>query len=210
MKDSQHNRLVVFKIFIENLAGLSKCTDKGVAAIITDKALTQVLSIGVNGGVSGGSDCLCNTSGKYTCIHAEANAIAKCTTDLHDKTMLCTLSPCVTCAALIANSGIKVFGYVTQHKDTSGLQLLREAGVEIITLDKLTSIPVIKQKRLPPDLQVLWDKLLCGKSVFLPHADMHERESVYNELRTYAEYEHRQLIMREDFTSYCAWELRLI
>lgn len=42
-------RMALFKDFTNNLATLSKCSERHVAAIITDRDLTQVYSIGING-----------------------------------------------------------------------------------------------------------------------------------------------------------------
>lgn len=126
-----YNRMLVFKNFVRELADLSKCVDKKQAAIIINKDGTQVYSIGVNGGPKGGLDCLCNTPGKYTCIHAEANAIAKCTVADPCKIMICTTSPCVTCAALITNSGFTEVYYLREWKDTMGLRILRDAGIQV-------------------------------------------------------------------------------
>lgn len=131
-----YKRLCVFVKFVEGLASLSKCTDKKVAAIIVDYSGTQVYSIGVNGGPAGGMDCLCTLGGKYTCAHAEANALAKCTVDCKGKIMICSLSPCVTCATLIVNSGITRVYYLEQYKDTTGLELLRQAGVETFSVEQ--------------------------------------------------------------------------
>lgn len=124
-------RIQVFKRFVEDLATLSKCTDKHVAAIIIDKEATQVFSIGVNGGPKGGLDCLCTLSGKYTCAHAEANALAKCKQDCRGATMICTMSPCVTCATLIVNAGISCVYYINKYKDDMGLQILQQAGIRV-------------------------------------------------------------------------------
>lgn len=124
-------RIQVFKRFVEDLATLSKCTDKHVAAIIIDKEATQVFSIGVNGGPKGGLDCLCTLGGKYTCAHAEANALAKCKQDCRGATMICTMSPCVTCATLIVNAGITQVYYINKYKDDMGLQILQQAGIRV-------------------------------------------------------------------------------
>lgn len=126
-----NKRLQAFITFLNALKPLSKCEDKKQAAIIVNKDLSQVLSIGLNGGPKGGADCLCKLGGKYTCIHAEAQAIAKATTDLTDCIMICTMSPCVTCASLIVNVGIKEVYYGTDYKDPAGLNILREAGVKV-------------------------------------------------------------------------------
>lgn len=131
MKLDSRKRLEVFLTFTKNLATLSKCTDKQTAAIIVDAEFKQVYSIGINGGPKGGIDCLCQLGGKYTCIHAEANAIAKCTALDNKKVMICTYSPCVTCASLIVNSGINTVIYMEQYHDTKGIEILQAAKVSV-------------------------------------------------------------------------------
>ena len=129
-------RIEVFRDFVMNLATLSKCKDKGVAAIITDKDGTQVYSIGINGGPRHGLDCLCALGGKYTCVHAEANALAKCTVADPEKVFFCSLSPCVTCASLIVNSGASAVYYVDSYKDESGLEVLANAGIMVRCIER--------------------------------------------------------------------------
>lgn len=131
---SLQDRLIVFAKFVENLAQISKCTDKKVAAIITDTLASQIYSIGVNGGPKGGLDCLCALGGKYTCAHAEANALVKCTVDCTNKVMICSMSPCITCATLIVNSGINAFYYLNEYHDNTGLKILKDAGIIVALL----------------------------------------------------------------------------
>ena len=121
--------LKIFEDFVGNLAALSKCEQSGQAAIILNSAADQVYSIGINGGPKGGKQCLCNLPGKYTCIHAEAQAIAKCTSTDKDKIMICTMSPCITCASLIVNTGFKCVFYIKEWHDKTGIEILRHAGV---------------------------------------------------------------------------------
>lgn len=128
-------RIKVFAEFVKQLATLSKCSDRGVAAIAIDKYGTQIYSIGINGGPKKGIDCLCLLGNKYTCIHAEAQCIAKCTTLDQEKIMLCTLSPCVTCASLIINTGFIAVYYIEEYKDTAGLELLESANIKIVRLE---------------------------------------------------------------------------
>lgn len=128
-------RLQVFKNFALELASLSKCEEKKVAAIITDTNLMQVYSIGVNGGPRNLQDCLCKIDGKYGCLHAEINALVKCNTD-KQKIMIVTLSPCKQCAAAIINApgGFKVVYYVNEWKDITGLKLLQSAGIATLKI----------------------------------------------------------------------------
>ena len=132
---ASHPRLKVFRRFALDLATLSKCRDRGVAALIVDEECTNVFAIGINGGPKGGMDCLCGT-GKYTCAHAEANALAKCNTDCHGRAMICTLSPCVTCATLIVNSGITTVYIIEKYKDETGIKLMLDADIRVVLLEE--------------------------------------------------------------------------
>lgn len=130
---SQQERIGVFKNFTNNLATLSKCSERKVAAIITDKDLSQVYSIGLNGGPKGLVDCMCKMDGKYGCIHAEINALIKCMTNDPGKVMFVTLSPCKQCAAAIINApgGFSAVYYFEEWKDTTGIKLLKQAGISV-------------------------------------------------------------------------------
>lgn len=127
-------RLYTFIEFTKNLAKQSKCTEKRVAAVITDKALTQVYSIGINGGPKGLQDCLCITDGKFGCLHAEINALIKCVNTERDKIMFVSLSPCKQCATAIINAGFSAVYYNEAWKDTTGLLLLKTAGIFVMQL----------------------------------------------------------------------------
>lgn len=131
-----NSRLNVFKNFVKDLATLSKCTERKVAAVITDKDLSQVYSIGLNGGPKGLADCLCVIDGKYGCIHAEQNALVKCLSDAPDKVMFVTLSPCKTCAAAIINApgGFSAVYYCDEWKDNTGIKLLEAAGIKCLRI----------------------------------------------------------------------------
>ena len=125
-------KLQVFADFVDNLSTLSKCKEKQVAAVITDKDMMQVYSIGLNGGARGLDDCLCETTGKYGCVHAEINALIKCRSDAADKVMFVTLSPCVACAAAIINApgSFSAVYYLEEWKNDEGLKLLRKSGIK--------------------------------------------------------------------------------
>ena len=126
-------RQEVFKNFTINLADLSKCSERHVAAIITDKYLSQIYSIGVNGGPKGLADCMCVIDGKYGCIHAEINALIKCSSTEPDKIMFVTLSPCKQCATAIINApgGFSKVYYFEEWKEDYGIQLLKAAGIHV-------------------------------------------------------------------------------
>lgn len=129
-------RIKVFAKFAKDLAALSKCEERQVAAIITDRSMSQIYSIGLNGGPKGLIDCMCRLGTKYGCIHAEINALIKCRSDAPDKVMFVTLSPCVSCAAAIINApgGFSTVYYLEQWKDTTGIELLKSAGINVMCL----------------------------------------------------------------------------
>ena len=130
------DRIVVFANFTRDLASLSKCEERKVAAIITDRELTQIYSIGLNGGPKGLVDCMCKIDGKYGCVHAEINALIKCRSDAPGKVMFVSLSPCKQCAAAIINApgGFSTVYYLQQWKDTIGIELLKKAGIRCVCL----------------------------------------------------------------------------
>ena len=132
-------RLRVFATFAKDLAKLSKCTERQVAAIITDADMSQVYSIGINGGPKGLVDCMCTLNSKYGCIHAEINALVKCRSDAENKVMIVTLSPCVACAAAIINApgSFSTVYYLEKWKDTTGIELLKNAGIKCIDISDL-------------------------------------------------------------------------
>lgn len=132
----QQARIEVFKRFVSDLSTLSKCEERHVAAIVVDKALTQVYSIGINGGPKGLAECLCVTDGKYGCIHAEINALIKCTNTDPEKVMFVTLAPCKQCAASIINApgGFSTVYYLEDWKENNGLKLLTMAGIKVLKI----------------------------------------------------------------------------
>ena len=133
------DRLAVFARFAKELATLSKCTERKVAAIITDKNLTQIYSIGLNGGPKGLVDCMCKIDGKYGCVHAEINALVKCHNADKDKVMIVTLSPCKQCAAAIINApgGFSAVYYLDKWKDSTGINLLASAGIRCECIENI-------------------------------------------------------------------------
>jgi dCMP deaminase len=120
---------------------LSYCNRKKVGAIIVrDK---MIISDGYNGTPSGFENC-CedeDNNTKWYVLHAEANAISKVarsTQSCEGATLYITLSPCKDCSKLIHQSGIKRVVYHKEYKDSSGLDFLRKAGVEVDLIEDLT------------------------------------------------------------------------
>jgi len=120
-------------------AKLSHCERKQVGALIVKERM--IISDGFNGTPTGFENC-CEEEGntKWYVLHAEANAILKVassTQSCKNSTLYITLSPCKECSKLIHQSGIKRVVYANQYKDTTGLEFLEKAGVELTYLNKL-------------------------------------------------------------------------
>jgi len=99
----------------------------------------MIISDGFNGTPSGFDNC-CEDEGGNTLwyvLHAEANAIlkvAKSTHNCQDATIYLTLSPCKDCSKLMVQSGIKRLVFIDGYKDQSGIDFLKDAGVEIVQI----------------------------------------------------------------------------
>ncbi|MRI62834.1 CMP deaminase [Ornithobacterium rhinotracheale] len=113
---------------------LSYCKRKQVGALIVKDRM--IISDGYNGTPSGFENT-CeddDNNTKWYVLHAEANAILKVaasTQSCKGATLYITLSPCKECSKLVYQSGIKRVVYMDQYSDTSGLEFLAKAGVEI-------------------------------------------------------------------------------
>jgi len=116
---------------------LSRCKRKQVGALIVKDKM--IISDGYNGTPSGFNNCCEDKEGltKWEVLHAEANAILKVAASSQsckDATLYITLSPCRECSKLIYQAGIKRMVYVKGYRDTSGLEFLKKAGVELVQL----------------------------------------------------------------------------
>ena len=114
---------------------LSHCSRKQVGALIVKNGM--IISDGYNGTPTGFDNSCENGDGdtNWYVIHGEANAILKCAKhglSCEGGTLYKTHSPCRDCSKLILQSGIKRLVYLHDYKDTSGLDFLREANIEII------------------------------------------------------------------------------
>ena len=117
---------------------LSHCKRKQVGALIVKDRM--IISDGYNGTPSG-FDNVCETpenTTKWHVLHAEANAIlkvARTSQSCENSTLYVTLSPCRECSKLIHQSGIKKVVYNVGYSDTSGIDFLKDAGVEVEKLN---------------------------------------------------------------------------
>ena len=112
----------------------SYCKRRQVGALIVKNRM--IISDGYNGTPSGFEN-ICeeenNTTKPYV-LHAEANAItkvAKSNNSSDGATLYITDSPCMECAKLIIQSGIRRVVFDRKYRITDGLDLLERAGVEV-------------------------------------------------------------------------------
>ena len=116
----------------------SYCTRRQVGALIVKDRM--IISDGYNGTPSGFENICEDENGvtKPYVLHAEANAIskvAKSGNSAEGATLYITASPCMECAKLIIQSGIRRVVYRDEYRLTDGVDLLRRAGVEVEKVD---------------------------------------------------------------------------
>ena len=122
------------KIWAEN----SYCTRLKVGALIVKDKM--IISDGYNGTPSGFENVceLDNGTTKPYVLHAEANAItkiAKSGNNSDGATLYVTASPCLECAKLIIQSGIRRVVYGQMYRTTDGIDLLERAGIEVVFVE---------------------------------------------------------------------------
>jgi len=118
-------------------AKLSKAKRAQVGACLV--TAHGVIIGGVNGQPIGCSnECEYNNGGelvtKNSTIHAEVNAVLRAAREgvsCFNATIYTTLSPCVPCAAMLVNAGIKKLVYSELYREKTGVELLVSAGVEV-------------------------------------------------------------------------------
>ena len=116
----------------------SYCKRRQVGALLVKDRM--IISDGYNGTPSGFENVCEDESGvtKPYVLHAEANAItkvAKSGNSSEGATLYITASPCIECAKLIIQSGIKRVVYSDEYRLTDGVDLLRRAGIEVEKAD---------------------------------------------------------------------------
>ena len=128
------------------VASRSNCMKRKVAAVIVlDK---RIISTGYNGTPRGTRNCneggcpRCNNMAKSgtnldecLCSHGEENAIVQASyhgVSLKDSTIYSTFAPCLMCAKMIINSGIREVVYNLDYPlNDSAFRLFNEAGIVI-------------------------------------------------------------------------------
>jgi len=126
--DQRYMRMA--RIWAEN----SYCERRKVGALLVKNKM--IISDGYNGTPSGfENNCEDeNNMSKPYVLHAEANAITKVARSHNSSegaTLYVTASPCMECAKLIIQSGIKRVVYGEEYRIMDGVKLLERAGIEV-------------------------------------------------------------------------------
>ncbi len=133
-RDLDFRYLRMARIWAEN----SYCIRRQVGALIVKDKM--IISDGYNGTPSGFENVCEDANGltKPYVLHAEANAITKIARSGNNSdgaTLYVTASPCIECAKLIIQAGIKRVVYGETYRLTDGIELLRRAGIEVLLLN---------------------------------------------------------------------------
>lgn len=116
----------------------SYCKRRQVGAILVKNKM--IISDGYNGTPSGFEN-VCEDENNVTkpyVLHAEANAITKVARSNNSSegaTLYVTSSPCIECAKLIIQAGIKKVVYADSYRLSDGVELLKRADIELISVD---------------------------------------------------------------------------
>ncbi|HOH96474.1 MAG: dCMP deaminase family protein [Paludibacteraceae bacterium] len=117
----------------------SYCTRRQVGALLVKDKM--IISDGYNGTPCGFENiCEDENTGKTKpyVLHAEANAITKVARSHNSSegaTMYVTTSPCIECAKLMIQSGIKRVVYAEDYHITDGVELLKRAHIEVCKIN---------------------------------------------------------------------------
>ena len=137
MEKKQHDLDVRYMRMAHIWAENSYCQRRKVGALIVKDKM--IISDGYNG-TPAGFENICEDENGLTkpyVLHAEANAITKIARSNNNSdgaTLYVTASPCIECAKLIVQAGIKRVIYSEMYRLTDGIDLLERAGVETVHL----------------------------------------------------------------------------
>lgn len=141
MTEKDHKQLELDRRYLRMAsiwAENSYCKRRQVGALIVKDKM--IISDGYNGTPSGfENNCEDETNATFPYVmHAEANAItkvAKSSNSSSGSTIYVTSSPCIECAKLIIQAGIKRVVYSEKYRVEEGCNLLRKAGIELDYID---------------------------------------------------------------------------
>lgn len=111
----------------------SSCPKKSVGAVLVRE--NRIIATGYNGVLPHEKHSMgMDSEGVTHTVHAEANIIAFCAKNgisTDGTTLYVTLSPCVKCAELIIQAGIKEVIYIEEYRDEAGIKKLIDNDIRI-------------------------------------------------------------------------------
>jgi len=121
----------------------SYCNRRQVGAIIVKNKM--IISDGYNGTPSGfENECEdCQNKTKPYVLHAEANAITKVARSNNSSdgaTLYVTASPCIECAKLIIQAGMRRVVFSEKYHQEDGIQLLKRANIDVVHIKEEITI----------------------------------------------------------------------
>jgi dCMP deaminase len=129
-----------------NFAELSHARRAKVGAIVVKD--DRIISIGYNGMPAGWDNNCENTIGysngepvlktKPEVLHAETNAISKLAKSSESgdgADIFITHGPCLDCAKLIFQSGIRRVYFGQHYRDEDGIKFLKDSGIDVVQVD---------------------------------------------------------------------------
>ena len=139
----------IFMEICDVIAKRSACLKNKVGAVIVRNG--RVISIGYNGMLPGFKHCEkpedcprwnLKSGTMYEvgdCQHAEQNAIIQAASfgiSTKDSVLYCTTKPCITCAKILANAGVRKIYVAEQYPDEFSDRLLAELKIPVIFMEK--------------------------------------------------------------------------
>lgn len=131
--------------YIKDLALTANCIKGKVGAIIVKN--DKIIAEGVNSVPNGIKPCTKETCLRYKLklksgenqelcfvVHAEQNALLNALNnhiDVKGSTLYVTKQPCIICAKMLINAGIKKIYYLEPYPDIYSEEILKEAGITI-------------------------------------------------------------------------------
>lgn len=125
------------EFFIEVLNSIKKrstCIRKQVGALLVKD--NRIIAMGYNGVLPGVDpmDGVDPITGESKTVHAEANIISFCAKNgisTEGCKLYISLSPCIKCAELIVQAGIKEVSYIEEYRDPEGVNVLKRQFIPV-------------------------------------------------------------------------------
>lgn len=135
----KHKWVEMYLDFAVRAAQESRAVRKKVGAVFVSK--NGIMSTGINGLPARSSNVCEDSEGKTKpeVSHAEENLITKMLREgvsSYGGTVFCTLAPCINCAKLMANAGIKAIWYLEDYKPEGIAYIKKNFSIEVKKFDR--------------------------------------------------------------------------